>query len=161
MTRKFGSPTVMDIFVTRPVLAVVLSLVLVIMGIIAARNLAVLQYPKIESSSLVISTTYIGASAEVVQGFITDPIERVHQSVGAARLGANGSGMVAVIESRTGPISISASGSAGPAIRWLRAAVPAPPPAPLTNSGSSITTSPSTCPAASCTSRSPTMAKSS
>jgi multidrug efflux pump len=81
MTRKFGSPTVMDVFVTRPVLAVVLSLALVIMGVIAARNLAVLQYPKVESSSLVISTTYIGASAEVVQGFITDPIERVAATV--------------------------------------------------------------------------------
>ena len=81
MTRKFANPAVMDVFVTRPVLAVVLSLVLVILGILAALDLDILQYPKVESSSLVISTTYTGASAEVVQGFITDPIERVAATV--------------------------------------------------------------------------------
>ncbi|BFM16954.1 efflux RND transporter permease subunit [Maricurvus nonylphenolicus] len=81
MARKFGSPTIMDIFVTRPVLAVVLSLSLVLIGIRASMSLPVLQYPKVESSSLVISTAYVGASAEVVQGFITDPIERAASTV--------------------------------------------------------------------------------
>lgn len=81
MARKFGSPTIMDIFVTRPVLAVVLSLSLVLIGIRASMSLPVLQYPKVESSSLVISTAYVGASAEVVKGFITDPIERAASTV--------------------------------------------------------------------------------
>ena len=81
MSRKFGSPTIMDVFVTRPVLAIVLSLVLVLAGLGAGRSLPVLQYPKIESSSLVITTAYIGASAETVQGFITEPIERVAATV--------------------------------------------------------------------------------
>ncbi len=81
MSRAYGSPNVMDIFVTRPVLAVVVSMVLVIAGLRSAFDLPVLQFPKVESSSLVITTNYVGASAEVVQGFITDPIERVAATV--------------------------------------------------------------------------------
>tara|TARA_B100000446_G_scaffold46105_5_gene42274 strand:+ start:9415 stop:12516 length:3102 start_codon:yes stop_codon:yes gene_type:complete len=81
MSRQYGSPTVMDVFVTRPILAIVLSLTLVITGIRAALELPILQYPRVESSSLQITTAYIGASAEVVQGFITDPIERVASTV--------------------------------------------------------------------------------
>ncbi len=75
------APRLLDIFVTRPVLAIVLSLLLVIGGILAALKLPILQYPQLESSSLVISTAYVGASADVVQGFITDPIERVAATV--------------------------------------------------------------------------------
>ncbi|MFA5496389.1 MAG: efflux RND transporter permease subunit, partial [Porticoccaceae bacterium] len=71
----------MDIFVTRPVLAMVLCLVLMIAGGRAALDIPVLEYPRIESSSLVISTSYVGAPASVVQGFITDPIERVAATV--------------------------------------------------------------------------------
>ena len=76
---KRGGPT--DIFVTRPVLAIVISLVLVMAGIKAATSIPVLEYPQIESSSLIISTAYVGASARTVQGFITDPIERVASTV--------------------------------------------------------------------------------
>lgn len=71
----------MDIFVKRPVLSIVISLTLIIAGISAAMNIGMQQYPQIESSSLVVSTIYTGASAEVVQGFITEPIERVAMSV--------------------------------------------------------------------------------
>jgi len=71
----------MDIFVTRPVLSIVLSLVLILAGLRATFDLPILQFPKIESSSLVISTAYVGASAEVVQGFITEPIERAAATV--------------------------------------------------------------------------------
>ena len=74
-------PKVTDIFVRRPVLAIVISLTLVLLGLRAAVNLPVLQYPKIESSSLVITTPYVGASAEVVQGFITDRVERAAISI--------------------------------------------------------------------------------
>ncbi|GAB3381998.1 efflux RND transporter permease subunit [Spongiibacter taiwanensis] len=76
-----AKPGLMDIFVTRPVLAIVISLVLVIAGLKASQNLPVLQFPEIESASLVVKTVYVGASAQVVQGFITDPIERVAASV--------------------------------------------------------------------------------
>ncbi|MEM7018538.1 MAG: efflux RND transporter permease subunit [Pseudomonadota bacterium] len=74
-------PRITDIFVQRPVVAIVLSMLLVMVGIRAAMELPVLQYPKIESSSLQITTPYIGASAETVQGFVTEPIERAAASI--------------------------------------------------------------------------------
>jgi multidrug efflux pump len=76
-----GKPTIMDVFCKRPVLSIVLSLALVLVGIRAAIDLPILQFPKIESASLQITTPYVGASAEVVQGFITEPIERAAASV--------------------------------------------------------------------------------
>ena len=74
-------PSIMDVFCRRPVVAIVLSLVLVLVGIRASIDLPVLQFPKIASASLKITTPYIGASADVVQGFITEPIERAAASV--------------------------------------------------------------------------------
>ncbi len=71
----------MDIFVKRPILALVVSLVLLLAGGFAAFKVSVLQFPKIESSSLVITTAYPGSSAEVVQGFITDPVERAAMTI--------------------------------------------------------------------------------
>ncbi|MCG7537350.1 efflux RND transporter permease subunit [Pseudoalteromonas sp. OOF1S-7] len=71
----------MDRFVTMPVLAVVLSAMICIGGLWSVLNITVLQFPKIESSSLVVSTTYIGASADTVKGFVTEPIERVTATV--------------------------------------------------------------------------------
>ena len=73
--------SVMDIFVHRPVVALVLSIVICLAGLWAVTKIPVLQFPKIESSSLVISTNYTGASASVVQGFVSEPIERVAASV--------------------------------------------------------------------------------
>jgi len=81
MSRQFGRPSIMDIFVRRPVLSIVISAALVMIGLRAAFVLPVLQYPQIESSSLVIRTPYVGAAADMVQGFITDPIERAAASV--------------------------------------------------------------------------------
>ena len=74
-------PSIMDVFCRRPVVAIVLSLVLVLVGLRASIDLPVLQFPKIASASLVITTPYVGASADVVQGFITEPIERAAASV--------------------------------------------------------------------------------
>ena len=76
-----NTPSKMDIFSKRPVLAIVLSLVLILLGIRAAMNISILQFPQISSASIQITTPYIGASAEVVQGFITEPIERAASSV--------------------------------------------------------------------------------
>lgn len=81
LPRTAKIPRITDVFVNRPVVAIVISLLLVLMGVRAALDLAVLQYPKIESSSLVITTPYIGASAETVQGFVTEPIERAAASI--------------------------------------------------------------------------------
>ena len=73
--------SVMDIFVRRPVVALVLSIIICLAGLWSISKIPVLQFPKIESASLVIDTFYIGASAEVVQGFVTEPIERAAATV--------------------------------------------------------------------------------
>ena len=71
-----------DIFIKHPVLAIVVNLVLVLVGWRALDALPVQQYPKIESSSVVITTIYYGASAETVRGFLTTPIERAVSAIG-------------------------------------------------------------------------------
>lgn len=76
-----NKPSIMDIFVNRPVLAIVLSLLIILAGVNAARQISVQQYPKIESASLVINTVYTGAAADVVKGYVTEPIERVASTV--------------------------------------------------------------------------------
>jgi multidrug efflux pump len=68
-------------FVKKPILAVVVSLVILIVGWRAAEQLPIQQYPNIQSASVIITTVYVGASAEVVRGFITTPIERAVASV--------------------------------------------------------------------------------
>ncbi len=65
-----------DVFVRRPVLAIVVSLVIIIAGLQAIRSLNVRQYPKLESASVVVRTVYVGASSDLVRGFITTPLER-------------------------------------------------------------------------------------
>jgi multidrug efflux pump len=70
-----------DIFIKHPVLALVVNLVIVLVGWRAVTALPVQQYPKIESSSVVITTVYTGASAETVRGFLTTPIERVASAI--------------------------------------------------------------------------------
>src|SRR5678809_1376619 len=71
-----------DLFIRHPVIALVVNLVIVLVGWRALSNLPVQQYPKIESSSVVITTIYTGASAETVRGFLTTPIERVVSAIG-------------------------------------------------------------------------------
>ena len=66
-----------DLFIRRPVLAIVVSLVIVIAGVQAMRSLNVRQYPHSENATITITTTYVGANADLVRGFITTPIERV------------------------------------------------------------------------------------
>jgi multidrug efflux pump len=65
-----------DLFIKRPVLAMVVSLVIVIAGLQAVRNLNVRQYPRSENAVVTVSTVYVGASADLVRGFITTPLER-------------------------------------------------------------------------------------
>ncbi len=65
-----------DIFVRRPVLAIVVNLLILIGGLQAIRSLNVRQYPKLESATVTVRTAYIGANADLVRGFITTPLER-------------------------------------------------------------------------------------
>ena len=71
-----------DVFIRHPVLAVVVNLAIVVIGWRALSTLPVQQYPKVESSSVVITTVYYGASAETVRGFLTTPIERAVSAIG-------------------------------------------------------------------------------
>jgi multidrug efflux pump len=66
-----------DVFVRRPVLAVVVNLVILIAGLWSVRSLSVRQYPRSDIAVIRVSTAYIGASADLVRGFITTPLERV------------------------------------------------------------------------------------
>src|SRR5665811_1854941 len=65
-----------DIFIRRPVLALVVNLVILIAGFQAIRSLNVRQYPRSDIASVTVSTVYVGASADLVRGFITTPLER-------------------------------------------------------------------------------------
>ena len=69
-----------DIFIKRPVLSIVVSLLILILGIQAGTNLTVRQYPRSDISVVIINTVYVGANAELVRGFITTPIERAISS---------------------------------------------------------------------------------
>jgi len=71
-----------DIFIKRPVLSIVVSLLILILGIQAGSNLTVRQYPRSDISVIIINTVYVGANAELVRGFITTPIERAIASAG-------------------------------------------------------------------------------
>ena len=64
-----------DIFIKRPVLATVVSLLIFFLGLKSIFNLDVRQYPKVENTVITISTSYPGASADLMQGFITQPIQ--------------------------------------------------------------------------------------
>jgi multidrug efflux pump len=65
-----------DLFIRRPVLAIVVNLLIIIAGLQAIRTLNVRQYPKLESATVNVTTAYVGASADLVRGFITTPLER-------------------------------------------------------------------------------------
>jgi multidrug efflux pump len=65
-----------DLFIRRPVLALVVNLVIIIAGLQAIRTLNVRQYPRSENSVVTVKTVYVGASADLVRGFITTPLER-------------------------------------------------------------------------------------
>src|SRR6516225_807631 len=66
-----------DLFVKRPVLAIVVNLVILIAGLQAIRALSVRQYPRSDIAVVQVSTVYVGANADLVRGFITTPLERV------------------------------------------------------------------------------------
>jgi multidrug efflux pump len=66
-----------DLFVKRPVLAVVVNLVILIAGLQSIRALSVRQYPRSDIAVVNVTTVYVGANADLVRGFITTPLERV------------------------------------------------------------------------------------
>ncbi len=65
-----------DIFIQRPVLALVISLLIIIAGLQAIGNLNIRQYPRSDNAVVTVTTVYVGANADLVRGFITTPLER-------------------------------------------------------------------------------------
>src|SRR6201746_736885 len=65
-----------DIFIKRPVLSVVVSLLILLIGFRAATSLPIRQYPKLSNTVVNVTTAYPGASATLIQGFITTPLEQ-------------------------------------------------------------------------------------
>ena len=66
-----------DLFIRRPVLAMVVNLLILIAGLVSINTLNVRQYPRSDIAVVTITTAYIGASADLVRGYITTPLERV------------------------------------------------------------------------------------
>src|SRR5438105_11527695 len=66
-----------DLFVRRPVLAIVVNLIILLAGFQAIRSLNVRQYPRSDIAVVRVTTTYVGANADLVRGFLTTPLERV------------------------------------------------------------------------------------
>jgi len=65
-----------DLFLRRPVLALVVNLLIIIAGLQAIRSINVRQYPRSENAAVTVTTVYVGASANLVRGFVTTPLER-------------------------------------------------------------------------------------
>lgn len=80
-TLKSKAKSFTDIFIKRPILSTVVSLLILVVGVGSFAKLQVRLYPKMENTTITVSTSYPGASAQVVQGFITTPLE---QSIGSA-----------------------------------------------------------------------------
>jgi multidrug efflux pump len=88
-----------DIFVNKPVLATVVSLFILLLGLRAATELNVRQYPELQNAVINVSTTYFGADANLIQGFITTPLEReVASAEGIDYLVSNSSAGISVIQ---------------------------------------------------------------
>src|ERR1700742_2448180 len=87
-----------DIFVQRPVLSLVVSMLILVLGLRSIFQLPVSQYPQTESAVVTISTTYYGADAATVAGFITQPLEAaISQAQGIEYLSSSSSSGVSVI----------------------------------------------------------------
>src|SRR5690606_35163227 len=65
-----------DIFINKPVLALVVSLFILLLGLRSFSELNVRQYPELQNAVVTVSTAYYGADADLMQGFITTPLER-------------------------------------------------------------------------------------
>src|SRR5690606_9479862 len=65
-----------DIFIRRPVLATVVSLLIILLGMQALNSLTIRQYPEMENVLITVTTAYPGANAEVIKGYITQPLQQ-------------------------------------------------------------------------------------
>lgn len=87
-----------DLFINKPVLAIVVSLLILVLGLRSVGDLSVRQYPKTENAVVTVSTAYYGADAETVAGFITQPLEAaIAQAQGIDYLSSSSQTGVSVI----------------------------------------------------------------
>src|SRR5579872_7269227 len=87
-----------DIFVNRPVLSIVVSALILVLGLRALADLQVRQYPKTENAVVTITTAYYGADAQTVAGFITQPLEQaIAQAQGIDYLSSSSTSGVSTI----------------------------------------------------------------
>ena len=88
-----------DLFIRRPVLSMVISVMIVLLGAQAFFDTQVRQYPELETSVISITTAYPGASAELIQGFISTPIQQaVSSTEGIDYLRSSSSNSVSTVE---------------------------------------------------------------
>ena len=88
-----------DIFVNKPVLAIVVSLFILLFGLRSYTELNVRQYPELQNAVVNVSTTYFGADADLIQGFITTPLEReVASAEGIDYITSSSSAGVSIIQ---------------------------------------------------------------
>eukprot|EP01046_Picozoa_sp_COSAG06_P078718 COSAG06_NODE_26281_length_618_cov_0.639692_1_plen_158_part_10 len=64
-----------DIFIRRPVLALVVSALILVLGLRSMTTLSILQYPRTQNAIVTVSTAYAGADSDIIAGFITTPLE--------------------------------------------------------------------------------------
>ena len=69
-----------DIFIKRPVLSVVVSLLILLLGVQGFMGMTIRQYPEVQETVITVTTAYPGASADLIQGFITTPIAKAVSS---------------------------------------------------------------------------------
>jgi len=70
-----------DFFIQRPVFALVVNLFIILIGLIAYNSLTIRQYPRLDASTVTIVTTYAGANARTMEGYVTTPIENAISGV--------------------------------------------------------------------------------
>ena len=90
-----------DIFVHRPVLATVVSLLILLLGARAAMEMEIRQYPKLESTTVTVTTAYPGASSDLIKGFITTPLQQaIAEASGIEYLTSTSSQSVSTIQAK-------------------------------------------------------------
>ncbi|RMJ04610.1 Efflux pump membrane transporter BepE [Marinobacter litoralis] len=90
-----------DIFVHRPVLATVVSLLILLVGARAAMEMEIRQYPKLESTTVTVTTAYPGASSDLIKGFITTPLQQaIAEASGIDYLTSTSSQSVSTIQAK-------------------------------------------------------------
>jgi len=90
-----------DIFVHRPVLSTVVSLLILLIGARAAMEMEIRQYPQLESTTVTVTTAYPGASSDLIKGFITTPLQQaIAEASGIDYLTSTSSQSVSTIQAK-------------------------------------------------------------